>query len=106
VAWLRGVKAGLERCKEATMPPTPVYVDNSGVIAMLKDATLKSANKHIYRTLQEARERVNLDKTVVAVKVDTKNNIANAMTKQEPGVDDHAKQLRIITGPCSTTFIK
>ena len=53
VAWVRGVKAGLERRTVASMQPTPVYVDNSGVIAMLKDATLKSANKHIYRTLQE-----------------------------------------------------
>lgn len=101
VAWLRGVKAGLERRTEASMPPTPVYVDNSGVLSMLKDTTLKSANKHIYRTLQEARERVSLDKAVVAIKVHTKHNIANAMTKQEPGIDESAAQLRLITGPCS-----
>jgi len=104
VAWVRGVKAGLERRTVASMPPTPVLVDNSGVIAMLKDTTLKSANKHIYKELQECRERVHLDKAVVAVKVDTKDNIANAMTKQEPGVDGSANQLRIITGPCSITF--
>jgi hypothetical protein len=78
-----------------------VYVDNSGVLSMLKDTTLKSANKHIYRTLQEARERVSLDKAVVAIKVHTKHNIANAMTKQEPGIDESAAQLRLITGPCS-----
>jgi hypothetical protein len=78
-----------------------VYVDNTGVLSMLKDTTLKSANKHIYRTLQEARERVSLDKAVVAVKVHTKDNIANAMTKQEPGIDASAAQLRLITGPCS-----
>jgi hypothetical protein len=101
VAWIRGVKAGLERRSVDSMPPTPVYVDNSGVISMLKDTTLKSANKHIYRTLQEARERVSLDKAVVAVKVHTKDNIANAMTKQEPGIDESAAQLRLITGPCS-----
>jgi hypothetical protein len=101
VAWLRGIKAGLERREEASMPPTPVYVDNAGVLSMLKDTTLKSANKHIYRTLQEARERVSLDKAVVAVKVHTKDNIANAMTKQEPGIDASAAQLRLITGPCS-----
>jgi hypothetical protein len=101
VAWIRGVKAGLERRSMDSMPPTPVYVDNSGVISMLKDTTLKSANKHIYRTLQEARERVSLDKAVVAVKVHTKDNIANAMTKQEPGIDESAAQLRLITGPCS-----
>ena len=106
MTWLRGVKAGLERRSEITMPATPVNVDNSGVIAMLKDVTLKSANKHIYRTLLEARERVNLDKQVAAIKVDTKSNIANAMTKQEPGLDDHAKQLLIITGPCSIALNK
>lgn len=104
VTWMRGVKAGLERRKESTMPPTPIYVDNSGVIAMLKDTTLKSANKHIYRTLQENRERVNLDKTVVAIKVDTKDNIANSMTKQEPGVDGSVKQLLLITGPRSPFY--
>ena len=101
VAWLRGVKAGLERRDEVSMPATPVYVDNAGVLSMLKDTTLKSANKHIYRTLQEARERVSLDKAVVAIKVHTKDNIANAMTKQEPGIDSSAAQLRLITGPCS-----
>ena len=77
VAWVRGVKAGLERRTEQSFAPTPVYVDNTGVISMLKDITLKSANKHIYRALQETRERVHLDKAVVAVKVDTKDNIAN-----------------------------
>ena len=66
---------------------------------MLKDTTLKSANKHIYRTLQEARERVNLDKSVVAVKVHTKDNIANAMTKQEPVSAESIDQLLRITGP-------
>ena len=103
VAWLRGVKAGLERRNEATMPPTPVHVDNSGVIAMLKDTTLKTANKHIYRTLQEGRERVNLDKSVTTVKVDTKLNIANALTKQEPGQLESAAQLRLIVGPASAS---
>ena len=101
IAWLRGVKAGLERREEASMPPTPVYVENAGVLSMLKDTTLKSANKHIYRTLQEARERVSLDKAAIAIKVNTKDNIANAMTKQEPGIDASAAQLRLITGPCS-----
>jgi hypothetical protein len=104
VAWVRGVKAGLERRKESTIPPTPVFVDNSGVLAMLKDTTLKSANKHIYRALQENRERVHLDKAVVAVKVDTKDNIANAMTKQEHGVAESTAQLLLITGPRSQLY--
>ena len=68
---MSGVKAGLERSAESSIPPTPVYVDNAGAISMLKDTTLKSANTHIYRALQENRERVHLDKAVVAVKVDT-----------------------------------
>jgi hypothetical protein len=104
VTWLRGIKAGLERRKEESMPPTEVYVDNSGVLAMIKDPTLKSANRHIYKTLQENRERVNLDKTVVPIKIDTKDNLANAMTKQEPGLEGSAAQLRLITGPCSVKF--
>ena len=99
IAWIRGVKAGLERRDESSMPPTQVFVDNSGVLAMIKDTTLKSANKHIYRTLQEARERVHLDKAVVAVKVNTKDNIANAMTKQEPVSADSIGQLLRITCP-------
>jgi hypothetical protein len=106
VTWLRGVKAGLERRSEVSMPPTPVYVDNSGVISMLKDTTLKTANKHIYRALQENRERVNIHKIVVAVKVDTKLNLANALTKQEPSIHASAAQLRLITGPCSIQFPK
>jgi hypothetical protein len=104
VTWVRGVKAGLERRDPNTIPPTPVFVDNTGVIAMLKDATLKSANKHIFRTLQEVRERVHLDKTIVAVKVDTKDNIANALTKQEPGIDGSVQQLLLITGPRSPLY--
>ncbi len=39
--------------------------------------------------------------TVVAVKVDTKDNRANAMTKQEPGLRESAAQMRQIAGPCS-----
>jgi hypothetical protein len=104
VAWMRGVKAGLERRHENTIPPTPVHVDNTGVIAMLKDTTLKSANKHIYKTLQEIRERVHLDKAVVPVKVDTKANIANALTKQEHGVADSVAQLLQIAGPRSPLY--
>jgi hypothetical protein len=101
ITWLRGIKAALERRNVDTMPPTPVYVDNAGVLAMVDGNTIKSANKHIYRTLAEARERVHLDKSVKAIKIGTKDNIANAMTKQEQGVDDSAAQLRRITGPIS-----
>jgi hypothetical protein len=106
VAWVRGVKAGLERREESSIKPTPVNVDNTGVIAMLKDTTLKSANKHIYRALQENRERVHLDKAVVAVKVGTKDNIANALTKQEHNVAESAAQLRQIAGPRSPLYNK
>jgi hypothetical protein len=106
VAWVRGVKAGLERRGESSIPPTPICVDNSSVIAMLKDTTLKSANKHIYRALQEHRERVHLDKAVVAIKVDTKDNIANALTKQEHGVAESVAQMLLITGPRSSLYAK
>jgi hypothetical protein len=101
ITWLRGIKAALERRDVSKMPPTPVLVDNAGVISMLEGMTIKSANKHIYKTLAENRERVNVDKTVVAIKIDTKDNLANAMTKQEPGLHGSAEQLRQITGPCS-----
>lgn len=102
LAWIRGVKADLEHRDVAQMPPTPIYVDNAGVLSMLEGKTLKSANKHIYRTLAENRERVHLDKSVKPVKIATAANLANAMTKQEHGVADSAAQLRMIAGPRST----
>ena len=101
VKWVRGIKAALERRSVANMPPTPVLVDNAGVISMLEDCTLKAANRHIYRALAENREHVQLDKTVAAVKISTKDNLANALTKQEHGIAESAAQLRLITGPPS-----
>jgi uncharacterized protein with NAD-binding domain and iron-sulfur cluster len=89
----------LENRDADKMPPTPIYVDNAGVLTMIDGIVLKSANKHIYRTLAEARERVHLDTAVTAVKIDSKDNLANAMTKQEQGVNESAAQLRCITGP-------
>jgi hypothetical protein len=103
LVWLRGIKAALERRDASSMPPTPVYVDNAGVLSMIDGNTMKSANKHIYRTLAEARERVNIDKVAKVIKVNTKDNIANAMTKQEPGLEGSAAQLRLITGPISAS---
>ena len=102
VAYMRGIKAALERRDERAMPPTPIYVDNAGVISILEDVTMKPANKHIFRTIAENRERVNLDLAVRAVKINTKDNLANAMTKQEPGLAESAAQLRVITGPSSS----
>ena len=102
VTWVRGIKGALERRDPAKMPPTPILVDNAGVISMLEGVTLKSANKHIFRALAENRERVHLDKSIRVVKVDTKVNLANAMTKQEHGLKDSAAQLRQIAGPPST----
>ena len=99
VKWTRGVKAALEKRDVAGIPPTPVYVDNAGVLSMLNDRTMKAANKHIYRTVAESREHVHLDKHVVPVKINTKDNLANALTKQEPGLRDSAAQLRLIAGP-------
>ena len=101
VTWLRGIKAALEGRDLAAMPPTPCLVDNNGVLSMLKDITIKTANRHIFRSLAENRERVNLDKIVVPGKVDTKDNLANAMTKQERAVAESAAQLRQIAGPCT-----
>jgi hypothetical protein len=106
LAWLRGVKAVLEHRDIRTMPPTKINVDNAGVLSMLEGATLKSANKHIFKTLAENRERVNLDKSVIAIKIDTTLNLANAMTKQEHGLPGSAAQLQQIAGPPSFLFQK
>jgi hypothetical protein len=83
------------------MAPTPINVDNAGVLSMLVRLTLKSGNKHIFRTLVENHERVHLDKTVTPVKIDTALNLANAMTKQEHGVPESAAQFLQIAGPSS-----
>ena len=99
VVWMRGVKAELEGRDVQSMAPTPVYVDNAGVITMLKGATLKQANKAIYKTWAEVRERVHLDNAVKVVKIGTADNLANALTKQEHGLAKSAEQLRKIAGP-------
>jgi hypothetical protein len=99
IAWLRGVKAALECRTERSIKPTPIHVDNAGVLSMLNDYNLKPANKHAYRVLAESRERVHLDRIVVPRKISTKANIANALTKQEHGLKDSAAQLRLIAGP-------
>ena len=104
VAWLRGVKSALERRQVTELPPTPVLVDNAGVISMINDPTLKSSNRHIYRTLAENREHVHLDKLVIPVKINSKDNLANALTKQESGIEESAAQLRRITGPPSISI--
>jgi hypothetical protein len=101
VTWLRGIKAALERRDLQAMPPTVGYVDNNGVLSMLQDITIKSANRHIFRSLAENRERVHLDKIIAPEKVDTKDNLANAMTKQEHSIAESAAQLRLIAGPCT-----
>ena len=82
-------------------PPPACLVDNNGVLSMLKDITIKTANRHIFRSLAENRERVTLDKIVVVGKVDTKDNLTNAMTKQERTIAESAAQLRLIAGPCT-----
>ena len=99
VKWLRGIKAAFERRDEATMPPTPVYVDNVCVLSMVNDITIKTPNKYIYRTLAEAREMVQVEKVVKPVKNRTSDNISNVMTKQESRLEKSAAQLRQITGP-------
>ena len=101
VAYVRGVKAALEQRDDRSMPPSKINVDNTGVLSVLEDVTMKPANKHIFRTVAENRERVHLDRAVRPSKVHTKKNLANAMTKQEPGLAESAAQLRSIVGPSS-----
>jgi len=99
LTWMRGVQAALEHRDVASIGAIKVNVDNAGVLAMLNGTVLACANRHIFRALAEARERVHLDKVAYPVKIATKDNIANALTKQEPGLDESAAQLRLITGP-------
>ena len=81
VTWIRGIKVPLEKRDVKKMSPTSIFVDNAGVLSMLEGNTVKPANRHIFRTLAENRETVHLDKVVVPIKVPTKENLANAMTK-------------------------
>ena len=99
IKWVRGIKAALERRDEDSIEPTPIHVDNAGVLSIIDDDTIKSPKKHIYRTVCECRERVHDEKVAVPVKIHTKDNLANALTKQEPGLRDSATQLRLSTGP-------
>ena len=100
VKWTRGVKAPLEKRDVASIPPTPIFVDNACVLSVINDMMMKRANKHIYRTVAESRElHVHLDKVAVPVKIGTKDNLANAVTKQEPGLWESAAELRRIAGP-------
>ena len=59
---------------------------------------MKSPNKHIFRTVCECRDLVHDENVVVPVTINTKENLANAMTKQEPGLKESAAQVRLITG--------
>lgn len=99
LAWHRGIKATLEQRDVLLMPPTTVYVDNAGVLSMVQGATLKQANKAIFKTMAEIRERVHVDKEALVTKIATEDNIANALTKQEPGLEQSAAQLRKLAGP-------
>jgi hypothetical protein len=82
-----------------SIKPIPLYVDNAGVFSIIDDATMKSPNKHIYRTVCECREAVHDDKVVVPVKVPTEKNLSNGLTKQEHGLRESAAQLRELAGP-------
>lgn len=95
--WLRAVKAALERRSPESISPTPIYVDNAGVIAMLEDPVHHSANKHICHSLAEAREQVAV-RQVVAIKCASRDNLANPLTKQL-GVPESMRQLSLLAGP-------
>jgi hypothetical protein len=99
VKWIIGVKSVLERRTMGSINPIPHYVDNAGVISIIDDATMKSPNKHIFRTVCECREAVHKDKVVVPVKIPTKENLSNGLTKQEHGLKESAAQLRELAGP-------
>jgi hypothetical protein len=97
-AWLRGTAAALQRIDLAVMPPTLVRTDNNGVLSILATVTLPQANRHIWKTIAEARERVHLDHAVLPVKVDTLDNVADCLTK--PAVKS-SKHMRALSHPRS-----
>ena len=101
LTWVLGVKAALEGRLVSSIPSTPVQVDNAGVMAVIRDRTMKSTNRHIYRAIYEIRDRVHREKIVHPVKIGTKDNVANALTKQEAALRQSAEQLRCIAGPSS-----
>ena len=74
-------------------------VDNAGVISIIDDSTMKTSNRHIYRAIYEVRQSVHQDKVAHPVKIDTKDNVANALTKQESALQASVAQLRRIAGP-------
>jgi hypothetical protein len=80
-AWLRATSAALQRIAPSDMPPTPVKTDNDGLRSITANVTLPAANRHIFKTIAECRERVHLDKDVVPVRVDSADNIADCLTK-------------------------
>ena len=59
----------------------PMNTDSAGVLSMLANVTLPPANRYIFKTIQECRERVHLDKDVCPVKIDSEDNIADCLTK-------------------------
>jgi histone deacetylase 1/2 len=91
--WLRGTAAALNRTNIAAMPPTPVRTDNNGVLSILATVTLPQANRHIWKTIAEARERVHLDHAVLPVKVDTCDNVADCLTKPATKSSKHMRAL-------------
>ena len=59
--WVRAVKAALEQRDVDGIPPTPVMVDNAGVISIIDDSTMKTSNRHIYGAIYEVRQSVHKD---------------------------------------------
>ncbi len=95
---MRGTIAYLQHLDVNTLPPTPIKVDNSGVLAILTNVTLPAANRHIYKTIAEARERVNLDGVVTQVKIASVDNIADCLTK--PCIKND-KRMLVLARPAS-----
>jgi len=97
--WLRGVKAALEHRSPESLAPTTLLVDNTGVLSMMIETTIKAANRHIYCALAETRHLVNVEKCVLPTKIVSNDNVANALTKQEPHGSQTTWQFLLFAGP-------
>ena len=99
LVWFRGLLAALENLPPDDIPPTPVFVDNAGVVSIINNRTLKSPNRHIFRTIAEIREHVHQIKAVIPIKITSPNNLSDTMTKPAKPHSPSAANLLLIAAP-------
>jgi len=68
----------------AELPPISVFVDNAGVLTVLKHQFNHDANKHVYAEMNYIREQV-MNMSIKPTKVASEDNIADSGTKLVAG---------------------